>query len=95
VRLLRERVAKSRRASRRSHALSLPRARAFGAPYPPQYFAFYDGGDNKGCYHRVTDGWPISRLDTSAIGGSWDAPTRALVLFQVRAPRIRPATLAL
>jgi hypothetical protein len=55
-----------------------------------QYFAFYDGGDNAGCYHRVTDGWPISRLDASAIGGSWDAPTRALVLFQVRPPRIRP-----
>jgi hypothetical protein len=50
----------------------------------PQYFVFYDGGDRAGCYHRVTAGWPISRLDTTAIGGSWDAPTQALVLFQVR-----------
>jgi hypothetical protein len=57
---------------------------------PPQYFAFYDGGDRAGCYHRVTAGWPISRLDTTAIGGSWDAPTQALVMFQVRpAPRSR------
>jgi hypothetical protein len=74
-----------------AHAFT-PHARAPAGPRvrAPQYFAFYDAGDNAGCYHRVTDGWPISRLDTAAIGGSWDAPTRPLVLFQVRPPRIRP-----
>jgi hypothetical protein len=65
------------------------------APLPPQYFVSYwagsapDGSANT-CYHRLTplsySTKPIRRLSYA----NWDAPTDAVVMFEVGAPPSTP-----